>query len=609
MQNISLNNLLSSVSRQESFVFLETNRFDSRNKSSYLFKSPLEIISCDTPSRIKPSIDRIEHFVKKGYFAVGFLSYEAGFGLEEALKAKEGRNFPLLWFGLFKDPERFDHSKVVFIDDVSKSDHIIKDIEAEISKREYIDSIGKIKTYIEKGDTYQVNHTFKLNFSFSGTMTDLYLYLRKKQSVSYSALIKFNGKYILSFSPELFFNREKSFMQVKPMKGTADRGRSLKEDVDNAKLLHLCPKNRSENIMIVDLLRNDLSRISKKGTVNTKSFFEIEKYESLFQMTSTVESKVRTGVSLYELFKATFPSGSVTGAPKISSMKIIDELEKSPRRIYTGSIGFLAPNGESAFNVAIRTLLIDTKKKKGEMGIGSGIVYDSDPKREYDECILKSKFLTQKTKDFSLIETLLWEPSKGYPLLKFHLDRLFASAKYFDYKYSKRSVASFLNKLSKDFNNDKYRVRLLLNKSGEISASHGIIEKDNSPKIITFSSKKIDSTDRFLFHKTTNRNTYDKEHKRYKREGFFDTIFCNKNNEVTEGAISNIFIKKGNKYYTPPVGCGLLDGVYKRYLITEKILNIEEKVLYPNDVKTAQKILLTNAVRGIVPVKLCTSQI
>ncbi len=605
MQNISLNSLLSGVSKQNSFVFLETNRFDKHNKSSYLFKNPVEIISCNTPSRIKPSIDRIEYFIKRGYFAAGFLSYEAGFGLEEALKAKRDCNFPLLWFGIFRDPERIDHSKILFDDDVSKGGYRIKDIEAEISRREYINSIKKIKAYIEKGDTYQVNHTFKLNFSFSGPIMDLYLHLRKKQSVSYSALIKFDEKYILSFSPELFFKRKKELIQVKPMKGTADRGRLLREDRDNAKQLYLCPKNRSENIMIVDLLRNDLSRISKKGTVKTKRFFDIEKYESLFQMTSTVEGKVRTGVSLYELFKATFPSGSVTGAPKISSMKIIDELEKSPRRIYTGSIGFLSPNGESAFNVAIRTLLIDTQRKKGEMGIGSGIVYDSDPKKEHAECILKAKFLTEKVRDFLLIETLLWEPNKGYPLLKFHLDRLSGSAKYFSYKYDKKRITALLNRLSRILGNNSYRVRLLLDKSGGISTAHTIIKRNSDIKLVAFSHKIIDSADRFLFHKTTNRKIYDNEYKKYKKQGFFDVIFQNEKDEVTEGAISNIFIKKDGRYYTPPVECGLLNGVYRRYLISEKILKIEEKVLNADDIRTADKIILTNAVRGVVTVRFC----
>ncbi len=603
MQNISLNNLLSRASKQKHYILLETSRTDKSNKTSYLFKNPLKIVSCDSPGQTKPSIDKIESFLKKGYFAAGFLSYEAGFAMEDALKAKVGRGFPLIWFGIFKDVEAFDHSRTQFNDDISKGTYRIKDVKPEVSKKEYINSIKKIKAYIEKGDTYQVNRTFKLDFSFTGSIPDLYLYLRRKQSVSYSALVKIDEQYILSFSPELFFKKDKDFIRVKPMKGTIGRGRLFNEDTQNAKMLRLCPKNRSENIMIVDLLRNDLSRISRKGSVKTRRFFSIEKYESLFQMTSTVESKVRRGVSLYELFKATFPSGSVTGAPKISSMKIIDKLEKSPRKIYTGSIGFLAPKGESAFSVAIRTLLIDKNKKKGEMGIGSGIVYDSDPKNEYDECILKAKFLTERTKDFSLIETLLWEPNKGYPLLKFHLERLSASAKYFDYYCSKAMVTAFLNKLTKVFDNRAYRVRLLLSKNAEISATYDVIEEDNSPKIITFSEKKTDFSDRFLFHKTTNRNIYDREHKKYKKQGFFDVIFCNRNNEVTEGAISNIFIKKGNKYYTPPKMCGLLDGVYKKHLISKKILNIEEKILTPNDIKTAQRIFLTNAVRGTVPVK------
>lgn len=605
MQRVPLNRLLTGASEDDCFVFFDTSRTGTRDKKSYLFRNPSKIISCLNPSGIKRSMDKVETLVKKGYFAAGFLSYEAGFALEDALNRKQPDGFPLLWFGLFKRPETFNHPGAVFNDDKSGNNYRVKGLKADISKREYVSSIHRIKDSIRKGDTYQINYTFRLNFSFSGSITDLYLSLRRKQSVPYSALIKLGGRYILSFSPELFFRRDGALMQVKPMKGTISRGRLPKEDAGNAKSLRLCPKNRSENIMIVDLLRNDLSRISRKGTVKTKSFFDIEKYESLFQMTSTVESKLRKGVPLYGIFKALFPSGSVTGAPKISSMKIIDKLEKSPRRVYTGGIGFLAPSEKAVFNVAIRTLSIDTGKEKAEMGIGSGIVYDSDAGQEYDECILKAKFLTGKDKDFSLIETILWEPGRGYRLLKFHMIRLSESAGYFDFRYDKKRVMKTLKRLAQSFNGkDSCRVRLLLERAGGVSASNSPLKKNSRRGLIAISSKTVDSRDPFLFHKTTNRRLYDTEHKLYKDKGFFDVIFRNERGEVTEGAISNIFIKKKNTYYTPPLECGLLNGVYRRYLISDKRLRIKEKILYADDIKTADRIILTNAVRGMVTVSL-----
>jgi para-aminobenzoate synthetase/4-amino-4-deoxychorismate lyase len=403
----------------------------------------------------------------------------------------------------------------------------------------------------------------------------------------------------------MFFRKRDRMIEVKPMKGTSCRGRFLQEDLGNIEALHLCPKNRSENIMIVDMLRNDLGKISSPATVKTKRFFEVERYESLLQMTSTIEGKLKSKVSLYEIFKALFPSGSVTGAPKIKTMQIIDELEKSPRMVYTGSIGFIKPSGDAVFNVAIRTLLIDTKEKIGEMGVGSGIVYDSNPQKEYAECLLKSKFLTDRWADFQLIETMLWEPQKGLFLLKLHMERLSESARYFDFRYNEKAIVEALRKTAAKLDSRKrYRIRFLLDREGGIDISLSDITIENDEKFVTVSDKATDSKDIFLFHKTTNRRFYDEEYKRCKEKGFHDIIFCNQNGEITEGTISNIFIKKGNRYYTPPVHCGLLNGVYRRYILKEKMLPAQEKILYIEDIERAEEIILTNAVRGITKAKL-----
>jgi para-aminobenzoate synthetase / 4-amino-4-deoxychorismate lyase len=607
---ISLNSMLSRLSQGDNFVFLETNKLDSKNKLSYLFREPLDIIECCDPEQLQPSITKISKALKKGYYAAGFLSYEAGFPLENSLRCKRKYNFPLFWFGVFEKPIIFDHAKTRFNDCGVSKDCKVYNIKPDISEAEYIHSIEKIKKYIEQGHTYQVNRTFKILFNFIGSLHGLYLYLRSKQAVAYSAFIKFQGKAILSFSPELFFNKRKYNISVRPMKGTIARGRFTSEDAKNAALLYNCPKNRSENIMIVDLLRNDLGRICKPGTVHTKKFFELEKYETLWQMTSTVEGLIDPEASLNRIFQAMFPSGSVTGAPKIKTMEIIGKLEKSPRRIYTGSIGFLTPEMNSVFNVAIRTLLVDTAEKTGEMGTGSGIVYDSDPKKEYEECLLKAKFLTEQAKAFSLIETMLWEPVNGFTLIKFHLQRLKESAEYFNYQYSEQSVKKVLNNRPKYFNkNKKYRLRLLLDKHGAISTSYCALHKDNGLKRITLSSINTKSADKWLYFKTTNRGLYDSEYEKYKKQGFFDVVFKNERDEITEGAISNIFIEEKGFYYTPPVKCGILNGVYRRYMLSEKKFKVKERVLYYEDLLKADRILMSNAVRGIVEVKFCPNNI
>jgi para-aminobenzoate synthetase/4-amino-4-deoxychorismate lyase len=281
-------------------------------------------------------------------------------------------------------------------------------------------------------------------------------------------------------------------------------------------------------------------------------------------------------------------------------MKIISSLEKEPRKIYTGCIGFFSPRGEAVFNVAIRTLLIENSTKKGEMGIGSGIVYDSDPYKEFEECRLKANFITQKREDFKLIETILWQSKKGYFLLKAHLDRLLSSAKYFNFKFDREFILRDLNRLTARFRKDSnYRIRLLLDRSGDFEISFARITNDMQLAKVKISDKKVFSGDVFLYHKTTNRDLYNKEHEKCRREGYFDTIFTNEKNQITEGAISNIIIKKGRFYYTPPVACGLLNGIFRKNLFRNNF-PIKEQVLYKDDIKKADEIYMVNSIRGML---------
>lgn len=620
-QQFPLGEILGLLEKQVNCVFLESARVDSENRLSYLFINPKEIISTSRVDQVESSLFRLDQALKEGSYVAGFISYEAGEAFEDKLKRSRTFDFPLLWFGVYQEPLIYDHcqgnfkstsQKIQFlikqaspINKLRNKSYCLKNIKSNISKGEYIKDITRIKRLIAKGLTYQVNYTFKLKFDFSGSESSLYLNLRDKQSVAYASLIKTAECSVISFSPELFFRKGVRQICTRPMKGTAQRGRNLKEDLKLSRELKASAKNRSENLMIVDLLRNDLGRISVTGSVRVPRLFRIEKYQTLFQMTSDVKSRIKDDCSCLDIFKHIFPSGSVTGAPKIKTMQIIRKLEKEPRNIYTGGIGFLAPDKTGVFNIAIRTLLIDKAKGKGQMGVGSGIVYDSDPISEFNECNLKADFLTKKSEDFQLIETMLCRPNREVILLDLHLKRLENSAKYFDFIYQQQEILKALAKIKKHLKPSPHRLRLLLDKEGNVKICASLLKSTIFRKRkICISTKKTNSENLFLYHKTTNRYLYDQEYSRHKRLGFYDTIFCNEKNEITEGAISNIFIRKNNIFYTPPITCGLLDGVYRQRMFIIHKRRVKEKVLFKKDILTADEIYLSNSVRGLVKVQI-----
>jgi len=631
MEKFPINGILNLLEKENNFVFLENARLDAQNYLSYLFLRPERIISTFKINQIKDCFIELDQALKKGCYLAGFLSYEAGEAFEERLKSKQAYDFPLLWFGIYREPLIYNHRKGAFAGCSQKNkafikkialskiytqkSFLLKNIRPNISPSSYARAITKIRRLIAQGSTYQVNYTFKLKFSFSGSPVGLYFSLRNNQAVAYSALIKTksltsSGKgardfSVLSFSPELFFKKRGDKICVRPMKGTIKRGKDLKEDADNIRQLENCPKNRSENVMIVDLLRSDLGKISSTGSVRVPRLFRVERYQTLFQMTSDIESRLRHSDLSFDIFSQIFPSGSVTGAPKVKTMQIIRSLEKEPRGVYTGSIGFFSPEKTGTFNVAIRTLLINTQPRTGEMGVGSGIVYDSDAQNEYAECRLKANFLTKKPQDFALIETMLWQPNSGYSRLNLHLKRLENSARYFDILYKKKDILEALMKLQHTFESSAYKVRLLLFKDASLQLTPSLLVslRDRRPKAY-FSTKRTDSQNVFLYHKTTNRKIYSDEYRRARRLGYFDVIFANEKGEITEGAISNIFIRRKATLYTPPIRCGLLDGVYRRYLLGSKKYTIKEKVLFKQDLANAEEIYLSNSVRGLFKVHL-----
>ncbi|MCX7705216.1 MAG: chorismate-binding protein, partial [bacterium] len=387
-------------------------------------------------------------------------------------------------------------------------------------------------------------------------------------------------------------------IKVRPMKGTIERGKNKRQDMKNENDLKNSIKNRAENLMIVDMMRNDLGRICRFGSVITNPLFQIEKYKTLFQMTSTISGELRQNIKLVDIFKALFPSSSITGAPKIRTMQIINELEKSPRKLYTGTIGIVKPDNSSVFNVAIRTIIINGKS--GEMGTGGGIVYDSKPEKEYDECLLKAAFLASACKKMQLIETIRWSSNEGFYLLDLHLERLRRSAEFFKFIFNRRKIIRTLEKFVLTLNCEKtYRIRVLLFQEGNISISYQEINLQLPDNQKTFlSNKRIDPRNIFLYHKSTIRDDYDKAYREAAKNGYFDVIFKNKNNQITEGCITNIFVEKNGILYTPPVSCGLLPGVLRNYLLQKGM--VKEKILTEDDLHAADNIFLGNSVRGLI---------
>jgi para-aminobenzoate synthetase/4-amino-4-deoxychorismate lyase len=362
-------------------------------KKRISFTDPLEIISCHEHSGIPECFERIEKALQRGYYLAGFLSYESGFAFEECLRNSRNHDFPLIYMGVFRQPKTHPllHSVQLPPLFIREGDHggELSDPLINISLSQYYKNIETIKYHISIGDVYQITYCIKYKFDFPGDTYSLYQKLLKEQPVPYPAYIKTNDFDIVSLSPELFVKKNNSFVTTKPMKGTWHRGRNFIDDILAGWKLKFDPKNRAENIMIADLLRNDLGRIGR--SIKWPKIFEVARYTTLFQMTSTVTGNVDINIPVYEIFRALFPSGSVTGAPKIRAMQVINEIEKEERRIYTGAIGYITPERDMIFNVPIRTLLI--RDGRGEVGIGGGIVWDSTPQAEFDECMLKARFL------------------------------------------------------------------------------------------------------------------------------------------------------------------------------------------------------------------------
>lgn len=562
------------------------------------FRNPIEVLEAQNVNEVISILGGVEEGLVEGLYAAGFIAYEASPAFDRALKAKSTENFPLAWFGLYEHVERI--STIPLSCSTDSYQHEELSWAASTNRDEYDRAIARIKDYIARGETYQVNYTYRLHSSFSGDPYNLFVELSRAQKAPYAAFVD-TGRFVLcSASPELFFSLEGEHLESRPMKGTASRGLTLQEDNDQAEWLRNSKKNQAENVMIVDMVRNDIGRIAMTGTVKVPELLMVEKYPTVWQMVSTVTGKTKAG--LVEILRALFPPASITGAPKTSTMEIIEELETSPRQVYTGGIGFVGPDRRAQFNVAIRTAIIDRREGTVEYGVGGGITWDSVDKAEYEECQTKARILSVRLPQFSLLETLRWTPQQEYALLNLHMERLRDSASYFDFRVEIREVLCYLDELRTCFEDKNHKVRLLVDEGGTISAQFealSLVGSDKTPRVC-LAKEPVDSKDPFLYHKTTNRGVY--ERAKASCPDYEDVILWNERGEVTESCIANLVVELGGKLYTPPVSCGLLPGTYRAWLLRQG--NVEERVITVEQLAECSCIFLVNSVRGQQEVRL-----
>jgi para-aminobenzoate synthetase/4-amino-4-deoxychorismate lyase len=587
---------------EETFVLLDNS--SGRGAPSLLFSEPTEIVSAVTPEEVPAALARLEAGTASGLHAAGFFAYELGYVLEPKIRdlLPEGRNVPLLWFGLYRKPREMSESEVDhWLSTHTRSgSYQFTSVVCAWDGAEYEERFSAVQDKIRAGDIYQLNLTFKARFRLEGSPLTFYRDMRQRQRVAYAGIVDTGEVTVLSASPELFIEKHGRVISTRPMKGTAPRAGTPEADADQRRVLSSDIKQRAENLMIVDLMRNDLGRIAEVGSVSVTDLFTVETFRTLHQLTSGVKATLKEDVGLADLIRAIFPPGSVIGAPKIRAMELIRDYETEPRGVYCGAIGHISPSGEALFNVAIRTPVI-FRDGRGEMGIGSGVVYDSVGAKEYAECLLKMKFLTDPPKSFELIETLLYDAGAGYWLLEGHVKRLSASAAYFGYAFDEGAVRTALTQAVAARAGERLRVRLLLAEDGKltITVAEQPAQKPGSVMRYVISDTRLDSTNAFLFHKTTRRETYDREWQHYADTAKADEVlYLNERGELAEGSRTNIFVERGGKLVTPPLASGLLPGVLRSELIASG--KAVEDTLSLDDLANAEAVYVGNSVRGLV---------
>ena len=554
-----------------------------------IFTDAIKELKTKDIKEVKPLLDELEAYQNEGYYAVGYVSYEAAPAFETKFQVIDGPLMSeyLLYFTVHEtvqtEPIPLTYDPIT----------LPKSWQELTTAEEYKAAIEHIHHHIRQGDTYQVNYTVQLQQNLTADPFAIYNRLVVEQNAHYNAFIQHDDVSIISISPELFFKKDGDKLTTRPMKGTTNRGLTTETDLAQARWLAQDQKNRSENMMIVDLLRNDMNRISKIGSEDVKSLCQVEQYSTVWQMTSTIETQLLPNSSLSDAFQALFPCGSITGAPKIATMEIIKKVEKQPRGVYCGAIGILVPQGPSIFNVAIRTLQMEGTK--AIYGVGGGITWDSNWEAEYEETKQKAAVLYRQNPKFDLISTGRIHQGKLL-FLEEHIKRLQESSRYFDYPFNAEKAHNQATALCQSLDLDTdYRLKMSLKKDGELKFEHSQLTNlsdDFCQARLVEQRHPLDSP--YTFFKTSYRPHLSIE--------LHEQIYYNHEGQLLETSIGNIVLKIEDQLYTPPVHLGLLNGIYRQSLIAEN--KLKEKVLTVKDLKQAQAIYGCNAVRGLYELKV-----
>lgn len=594
----------------ECFALLDDGDAGGLMPRSRLYSGYLGRLECGQASALPGMLERLQQELVRGRHAVALFAYELGADMRGISAPADTTAISQVL--LFEHCAYLSEARVgAWLEARGQAQRPagVVDVHASVSETEFTEAIERIRTYIEAGDTYQVNYTYRLRFRTYGSVFDLYRKLRQRQPVPYGAFIGLpDGQAILSLSPELFVRHQSGELTARPMKGTAAASADFQQNAASASALASDPKNRAENLMIVDLLRNDLGRIAEVGSVQVPRMFEVTRFASVLQMTSTVRAQLRNDAGLSEIFTALYPCGSITGAPKHRTMQIIRELEPAPRGYYTGAIGwFDAPVnravGDFCLSVPIRTLVLQAPAedglRAGEMGVGAGIVYDSEADEEYAECQLKARFLTGLRPDFELFETMHATREHGCRHLDRHLHRLRSSAAFFGFAFDQVRTEETLRDACSDLTAGvPHRMRLALDVDGNCILQQALLTPLAEPVRLLLAPHPVEVDPLFLQHKTTVRAEYDKAWRAAESQGAFDTLFCNRLGEMTEGARSSLFVKLGGRWFTPPLTAGLLPGVMRSVLLDDPQWGATERPLTLDDLRAAEEIVVCNSLRG-----------
>lgn len=550
------------------------------------FSEPREVLRAERLEEVLPALERA---VDSGCYVAGFVGYEAAGAFDEALVTRAVGEQPLLLLGLFDAVERLD-----VLPEGGDAGWSVGSLRASVSEREFEAAIGAIKEQIAAGATYQVNYSYRLRGAFEGDAYEFFRSLVAGQEASHAAFVGGEGWSVCSASPELFFELKGGVLMSRPMKGTARRGRSVAEDGAVAEALRGSEKDRAENIMIVDMIRNDIGRVAERGSVEVVDTFALERYPTVWQMTSTVRGRCSAGV--LEVFEALFPCASITGAPKVKTMELIGALESEERGVYTGAVGYWTPGGEALFNVAIRTAMVNEVRGELTYGVGGGIVWDSDAASEYAETLAKAEVLLGERPVFDLLETVGWTPEGGWMWLEEHLNRMEASAAYFGRAFDRVEAAACLRAAA--MGEGALRLRLMLDEGGAFSVermpllSMGV---EGEPLRVRLASAPVDSGCRWLYHKTTHRAVYAAAEA--ERVTCDEVVLWNERGEITEGTIFNVAVERDGVWVTPPVSCGLLGGVLRGVLLERG--ELVEGMISVEELRAAKRFRLFNSVRGV----------